>query len=377
MRATVLQDPTLVKEAGRFVWLDVDTERPESAAFLRDVPIEVWPSFLVVDFETGRPVLKWLGSATAPQLAKLLLDGERAVREVAGESAEALLVRGDRANAAGRIEEALAAWRRALARGGPAWDRRPRVVESLVLALAGSEPEECARVARAEGPGLARGQSFANVASVGLSCALDALEGAPWAAAAAAALEPLARQALSAPGVLADDRAGLYDGLIRARQAAGDEAGARKLGQAFWEFLEAEARRARTPAERASLDSWRVSCAIQLSDPARALPPLQASERDLPGDYNPPARLAVLYRELGRQKEALAAADRALARVYGPRRLRVLDVKASIHEAAGDRPAARAALEEALRFAAVLPAPQRNEQAVSRLSDRLRKLDGR
>ncbi len=377
MRATVLQDPALVKEARRFVWLDVDTERLESAAFLRDIPIEVWPSFLVVDFETGRPVLKWLGSATAPQLAKLLLDGERAVREAAGESAAALLVRGDRANAAGRIEEAVAAWRRALARGGPAWDRRPRVVESLVLALAGSEPEECARVARAEGPGLARGQSFANVASVGLSCALDAPEGAPWAAAAAAALEPLARQALSAPGVLADDRAGLYDGLIRARQAAGDGAGARKLGQAFWEFLEAEARSARTPAERASLDSWRVSCAIQLSDPARALPALQASERDLSGDYNPPARLAVLYRELGRQKEALAAADRALARVYGPRRLRVLDVKASIHEAAGDRPAARAALEEALRFAAALPAAQRNEQAVSRLSDRLRQLDGR
>ncbi len=374
MRATVLQDPALVKEAGRFVWLDVDTERPESAPFLHDIPIEVWPSFLVVDFETGRPVLKWLGSATAPQLAKLLLDGERAVREAEGESAEALLVRGDRANAAGRVEEAVAAWRRALARGGPAWDRRPRVVESLVLALAGSEPEECARVARAEGPGLARGQSFANVASVGLSCALDAPEGASWAA---AALEPLARQALSAPGVLADDRAGLYDGLIRARQAAGDEAGVRTLGQAFWKFLEAEARSARTPAERASLDSWRVSCAIQLSDPGRALPALQASERDLPGDYNPPARLAVLYRELGRQKEALAAADRALARVYGPRRLRVLDVKASIHEAAGDRPAARAALEEALRFAAALPAAQRNEQAVSRLSDRLRQLDGR
>jgi tetratricopeptide (TPR) repeat protein len=248
------------------------------------------------------------------------------------------------------------------------------VVESLVLALSGGRSEECARVARAEGPGLARGQSFANVVSVGLSCALDAPEGAPWAGAALAALEPLARQALSAPGVLADDRAGLHDGLVRARQAAWDEAGARKLGEAFWAFLDAEGKRARTPAERASLDSWRVSCAIQLSDPARALAPLQASERDLPADYNPPARLALLYREMGRFEDALAAADRALARVYGPRRLRVLDVKASIHEARGDRPAARAALQEALRFAATLPAAQRNERSVSLLSARLGKL---
>ena len=81
MRATVLQDPAFVKQAGRFVWLDLDTERPESAPFLRDIPIEVWPSFLVVDFETGQPVLKWLGTATAPQLAKLLQDGESAARQ--------------------------------------------------------------------------------------------------------------------------------------------------------------------------------------------------------------------------------------------------------------------------------------------------------
>ncbi|HEU4385709.1 MAG TPA: tetratricopeptide repeat protein [Anaeromyxobacteraceae bacterium] len=376
MRATVLKDPAFVKEAGRFVWLDVDTERPESAAFLEAIPIEVWPSFLVVDGETGKPVLKWLGTATAPQLAKLLKDGERAVGEAAGESAAALLARGDRANADGRSAEAVAAWQRALAKGGPSWDRRPRVVESLVLALQATDPEACARTARAEGPRLPRGQSFANVAGVGLSCALDAPEGAPWAGPAREALEPLAREALSLPGVLADDRAGLYYGLVKARQAAGDEAGSKKLGEAQWAFLEAERRRARSPAERASLDAYRVACAIDLSDPARAVPPLEASERELPADYNPPARLAVLFRELGRYDQALAASDRALSRVYGPRRLRVLDQKASILEAKGDRAGARAALEEAVAFGAALPPAQRNEGATSRLQARLQKLAG-
>src|SRR5512147_1486675 len=127
MRATVLRDPAFVKEAGRFVWLDVDTERPESAPFLEAIPIEAWPTFLVVDFETGQPVLKWFGTATAAQLSKLLQDGGRAVRQAAGEGTEALLARADRAHAAGRTEEAVTAWRRALAKGGPRWDRRPRV----------------------------------------------------------------------------------------------------------------------------------------------------------------------------------------------------------------------------------------------------------
>ena len=74
--------------------------------------------------------------------------------------------------------------------------------------------------------------------------------------------------------------------------------------------------------------------------------------------------------------EALAAADRALARAYGPRRLRVLDVKASILEARGDRAGAKAVLEDAVAFGAALPPAQRSEPAVSRLQARLQKLGG-
>ena len=51
---------------------------------------------------------------------------------------------------------------------------------------------------------------------------------------------------------------------------------------------------------------------------------LQASERDLPDDYNPPARLATAYKAMRRWDEALAASDRALAKAYGPRKLGML-----------------------------------------------------
>ena len=53
---------------------------------------------------------------------------------------------------------------------------------------------------------------------------------------------------------------------------------------------------------------------------------LEQSEKDFPNDYNPPARLALAYKAMKQYDEALAASDRALAKVYGPRKIAVLRV---------------------------------------------------
>lgn len=376
MRATVLQDEALVKLAGRFVWLEIDTEKEANAGFLEKFPIEVWPTFLVIDPTTETAVLRWLGTATAADLVRLLGDGERAVTGGGGEGAEELLARADRASAAGKVEEAIALWRQALARGGAAWTRRARVLESLVVALQGAKQlEGCATLAAESAPSMARGQSFANVASVGLSCALSGEE-APWAAAARRKLEPLAREAVKLPGVLADDRAGLYESLVEARTAAKDPAGARKLAEEAWGFVVAERARGATAAARTMLDSWIVSVALELGDPGRAVPLLVESEKLEPDDYNPPYRLAVLHLEQDRLDAALAANGRALALAYGPRKLRVLTQRATILERKGDRAGARQALEEALAHAATLPPAQRNPRAVARIEAQMKKLGG-
>ncbi len=375
MRATVLRDPALVKMAGRFVWLDIDTEKEGNAGFLEKFPIEVWPTFLVIDQVTEKPVLKWLGTATADDLVRLLVDGERAVKGGAGEGADALLARGDRENGAGRTAEAVALWEKALAAGGPNWPRRSRTLESLVIGLqASGEPRRCAEVALAEAPGMARGQSFANVVSLGLACANDA--DAPWARGAAASLEPLAAEAVKLPGVLADDRAGLYDALAAARTKAGDEKGARARTEEAWKFLVAERAAGKTPEARTMLDSWIVGAAMDLHDPGRAVPLMAESEKAAPKDYNPPFRLAILYLELERTDEALSANGRALALAYGPRKIRVLTQRSSILEAKGDGAGARKAIEEAIAYAGTLPKAQQNPRTVQRLEARLKKLQG-
>ena len=98
---------------------------------------------------------------------------------------------------------------------------------------------------------------------------------------------------------------------------------------------------------------------------------LEASERDLPDDYNPPARLAVAYTASKRYDEALAASDRALARAYGPRKILILSNRADTYAAKGDAAAAKMTLQEALTFAQSLPPGQRSESQIASLTRKI------
>ena len=360
MRAYVLPDERLRKLAGRFVWLDIDTERPTNAAFVEKFPIDAWPTLLVVSPEDERVLVRWAGTATAEQIERIALDGERALRAGKTSRAEEALVRADRLLGERRHAEAAAAYREALVVGGPRFPARERASEASVQALGmAGDAAECARVAGDVLPGLA-GASAARVAAQGLACALE-LEDAAARSAATSALEPRARRALGGRGVLADDRSWLYDVLSAARAAAGDDAGARADARRWLAFLEGEARRARTPLARSAFDGQRLQAALRAGEPARVLPALLASERELPDEYVPPTNLGVLYLALGRPTDALAAADRALALAEGPRRIRVLVLRAEAQAKLGDRPAARETLERAVRDGEAMPEAARPE----------------
>lgn len=374
MRAKVLTDPSLAEHAGRFVWLSINTEEEKNAAFLEHYPVEGLPTFFFVDPVTETAALKWLGSATAPQFVRLFDDGERAVHAGAGNaaSAEDLLAEADRKYAAGDMAAAADGYRRSLAAGGKDWPRRPRAVESLVGALSGAEQwETCATLAREEAPSLPRGPSFANVAALGLDCADHGAEKDAWSVEAQRVLPPLVEEALGLPDVLADDRSSLYAMLADRQQTRGNEAGAKAWTERWLAFLEKESAAAPTPEARAAFDSHRVAAAIQLGQPERALAALQASERDLPNDYNPPARQALIYREMGKLDEAIAAARRALPKAYGPRKLRIYDTLAGVQAKKGDDAGARATVEEALRFADTLPESRRPKQMLEALRKKL------
>ena len=129
--------------------------------------------------------------------------------------------------------------------------------------------------------------------------------------------------------------------------------------------------RAKTPAERTVYDSHRLTAYMELGQPEKALPFLEQSERDFPEDYNPPARLALAYLAMRDYDRALAASDRALAHVYGPRKLTVLTARADIFAAKGDAKAARDTIVEAIEHAKSLPEGQRSPRRIAALEKKL------
>src|SRR5215471_17327208 len=90
MRAYVFTDKALAKHAGQFVWLSIDTEKAQNAAFSRKYPIRAWPSLYVIDPAKEKIALRWVGGASVAQLEKLFADGTKAVRGSAGGGETAL-----------------------------------------------------------------------------------------------------------------------------------------------------------------------------------------------------------------------------------------------------------------------------------------------
>ena len=352
MRANVLTDPAFTKQAGQFARLSLDFDKPENAAFLEKFKTEGVPVFYVIDPVTEKAALSWYGTATAPQLLKLLADGRRALAG-GGEGAGAALAAADRLNGENQYAEAAKAYQRALEAGGPDWPERSRTIESLVMAQSFAH-EAAAAVATAleYAPSMPRDRSFVNTVYFGLD---NAQPGSPELR----KIEDLAEEAVKIPGVLADDTAQLYLELANAyRYSDKNETAAKRAAEAALAYVQEQIRRTATPESRTSMDSFLVSAAFLLGKPEIAIPELERSQRDFPADYNPPARLAAVYDRLGRNQEAITEIDRAIGLAYGARKANLYAQKASRLAAHGDKDAARRTLEQASEFAKTLPPSQ-------------------
>jgi hypothetical protein len=213
-------------------------------------------------------------------------------------------------------------------------------------------------------PSLPRGTSFVNAIALGLDCAAGT---DPTTSQVRDGLVALAQEGLKIPELVPDDRSALYDSVVRAYAADHAEAARKEAAERWFAFLTAEAGKATTPERRAVFDSHLVSAATALGDPLRAVPALSASERDAPEDYNPPARLALVYFRAAKLDHALAAADRALGKVYGPRSIEVQLLKARILFRKGDRVGGQQVIDQALAVAQSLPASQGRDDMIARV----------
>jgi tetratricopeptide (TPR) repeat protein len=374
MRAYVFTDKSLERYAGQFVWLSIDTEDAKNTAFLKAHPISVWPTLLILD-PKDNVVFRYAGGGTVPQIRKLLDDGERAAQGSHGK-ADTLLIRADALAAQGKQAEAAKAFDEALAAAPKNWPRAGRAAESLVFALLQSHNSQvCAERALALYPRVRGTGSAVNVAGTGLSCATGLDPKKSWnRSELVAGLERATRETLADADKIkmsADDRSGLYESLVDAREEAKDAAAAHALREQWSAFLDAEAAKAKTPDQRAVYDPHRLTVYLGLKQPEKAIAMLEQSERDLPNDYNPPARLISAYKAARRFDDALAASDRALKLAYGPRKIGIYRNRASVYLAKGDKESAKKTIEEAIRYAESLPAEQRNDGMIASMKKQL------
>jgi len=278
--------------------------------------------------------------------------------------------------AAGQSKEAAVKYLAAL-KGAPAASEGRAVLSMLSALTLARSFEACARTAVERRASLETTGEQVNAVTWGLGCALE-LPASPERSQALAALTEAGRALLAAKdleGVLADDVSGLYEQLVLERTQAGPSAEAQTLAAQWLAFLEGQAARAATPQARAVFDPHRVAAALAAKVPEKMVAPLQRSEAELPLDYNPPARLALVLRELGRLDEALAAADRALGKCRaGPRKLRLYDTKVSILEKQGQAGARVKVLGEMVAYARRLPKAQLSPERLERLERLERRL---
>jgi hypothetical protein len=365
MRAFVFTDKALDRYAGRFVWLAVDTENAKNSKFLEKYPVRALPTLFVIDPKRETAVVHYVGGATVPQLTKLLNDGEHSYRAKSQSPADALLASAEKLAGEGLNDESIMLYEQAIAKAPKSWPRLGRAAESYIAALA-MKPDNtrCAEESRSLYPQLKGTPSGAAVAAGGLSCATEIQRPDLLTFLESATIESFHDPNIVMSG---DDRSGIYDALVSAREAQKDAAGALKLRQEWIAFLEQEAANAKTPEQRAVYDPHRLTLYIQLKTPEKAIPMLEQTVRDFPDDYNPHARLALAYKAMSKYDDGLAEIDRALAMSYGPRRIGQFRTKADLQVAKGDKDGARKTLAEAIAYAKGLPSGQRSERTIAAL----------
>jgi tetratricopeptide (TPR) repeat protein len=361
MKAFVFKDPALSPVVSKFVWVAVDTEHQSSKEFLSKFPMEVWPTLWVIDPKTDEPILEWAGAATAADLVSLLEATLEAAesREPKVKAAWAAWQAGNRHIARGRRADGIAAYQEAL--NDPALDfaARPRVVEALVFHLrhAGNHTQ-CLETAAREFEALPKGTSRLNTVLSGLGCARTLMEDRSKSE-LSSALRLASKQLLAeatrivqdpTEPVLADDRSSLFQELLSQHETAGEKATAKTIAAQWSAFLDAAAAQTESPEDRVVFDYHRMLAYAALGAKERSIGMLEQSERDIPDDYNPSSRLAKVQFDLGRFEASLASVDRSLAKVYGPRTLRVMKLKADILEAMQQPEDAREVLNQAVEF---------------------------
>ena len=387
MKRFVLPDPGMLPVRAAVVWLSIETEAPASRAFVEKYPIDGLPTFFLIDPVREQVVAVHLGSGTVNELRDFVRTNARSYGAGDGaappDAAAQATHDGDRARQQDDKVAAARAYRRAVSLSVRDDAMRPERLVLLATALSRLQTPRAARECVQLGlANLDRTGSSAVAAdfAAGVAECASALAAPKHPTPADAALAAQARRAAArrlaaltadaqAP-LSVDDRSDALANLADLQDREGEHSAAVATMRRRALLLDAAAQSAPDATMASTFDAHRTDTWLYLGEPAKAAAMLTEREQQLPGDYNPPARLARVLFEEKQYAPAEAAIDRALERMtQGPRRVGILALKAQILAAEG-KPA-EPVLREELDVLRALPQGQRRPGAEKTLEAEL------
>ena len=372
----VMTDPSVGPYIDRFVWLEVDTDRPENAPVVEALPIDIWPTYYVVSptADGVKVQARHIEAPSVAQLRELLEQGEQA--HLASMAKDGALDRtsplgmvqaGDAAVASGDFAAADEWYGKALAAAPADWSRGPATLTKQLRAkLKNGDLAGCAELGMSGVLRAAQGMTpqlglFAQMATQ-CSETLDQ----PRARLLLGRLGEALRKVVDAPdsALSIDDQSDALRVLREMAIELEDTASARSYAIRQRDLLDRAVAQAKTARERMTHNWPRAEVYVYLGEGEKIVPDLERSVAELPKEYDPPARLAWVHSQLGQHDKALALADKALGLVYGPRKASVLRLIAEIHKGKGDLEAERKARQAVIDHLKSLPAGHKDDERI-------------
>ena len=384
MHNEVLPDPGLAPLADRFVWLKVDTDRAVNAPVLSRLSIEVWPTFYILSPDEEVQA-RLTSAASVAQFRDFLIEGERAHLDAALESGGveadsplALARQGDQALSIDDFVAARDAYEQALAAAPNDWTRRPDVLVSYMhAAMRLEDADACADIARSHIRETGSSTSAVRFSRYTVWCA-EGQAGQDEQRALFELSDRWLSELLAGEHQLSsDDQSTALRTRRRIYQALDQKDEARDLARRQRELLDRAAAKASSPLAAATYSWPRSEVYTYLGEPEALLPDLVQIAGALPGEYDPPYRVAWLFLQAGDLESAQMWAARALELAYGPRKAQVFELLAEIHRDSGDDDAERDALERLVAHVESLPPSQQSPDAARAAQARLQELPSR
>ncbi|CAN5521328.1 hypothetical protein BH11MYX1_BH11MYX1_23290 [soil metagenome] len=380
MQTTVFMDPSFAADRARFVFAKLDTDRPEAAEPMEKLAISAWPTFYVIGND-GAVLARFVGAASLAQFHEFLDAGLAATRGGA-DAASSHLLSAERALAVKDLATAETELAAGLAVAPATWPRRPELLNSLVhTKFKQANYAGCMAVTTTYLDQLGDAAVTSDFLVTGTSCADEDKRPDPAARAAVKALREAAvkrwqRLLEESKQLSVDDRSDAMASLRETLDKLGDKAGAHTIAVAQRALLDDAATNAPTPLAAMTDNLPRAEVYAYLGTPLELVPALEKSAAELPKEYDPPARLGWIYLQAKDYAHAAQWTEQALALVYGPRKGRVLTLRAEISSAQHDPVSEKKFREQAVALFEALPSGQQAPESLENARAALAKVVG-